>query len=93
MDVGTKVVNVNMTLPKVERLANLAYWSILIIAVINIMFGVLNPRDDTDAPGERSGLHPYTDHSTGCQYLARSSGSLTPRLDASGRQICRKEAQ
>lgn len=45
------------------------------------------PYDDTDAGGRRSGMRPHTDALTGCQYLSRL-GSLTPRLDASGKQIC-----
>lgn len=50
-----------------------------------------NPHDDTDPPGERSGLGLYTDHKTGCQYLKAGSlfgGNLTPRMDSTGRQIC-----
>lgn len=90
MDIQAQTAHVNMTLPKVERLANLLYWSILIIAAINIMFGVLSSRDDTDAPGERSGLRPYTDHGTGCQYLATSDGALTPRLGSDGSPMCGK---
>lgn len=91
MDIQAQTAHVNMTLPKVERLANFIYWAILVVAVINIAFGVLTPRVDTDPPGARSGLRPYTDHATGCQYLATRDGALTPRLDASGKQICRKE--
>ncbi len=34
-----------------------------------------------------SGLRPLTDALTGCQYLSRGD-SLTPRLNASGGQIC-----
>ena len=46
------------------------------------------PYDDTDPPGGRSGLVLYTDHLTGCQYLARPfSGALTPRLDGRGRHL------
>lgn len=46
-------------------------------------------RDATDpAEGERSGMRLYTDAQTGCQYLATSGGSLTPRLSATGEHIC-----
>ena len=46
-------------------------------------------RDATDpAEGERSGMRLYTDAQTGCQYLAASGGSLTPRLSATGEHIC-----
>ncbi|RZJ26197.1 MAG: hypothetical protein EOO54_03780 [Haliea sp.] len=34
------------------------------------------PHDDTDPPGERSGLRLYTDHRTGCQYLSASGGLI-----------------
>lgn len=46
--------------------------------------------DDTDdkLSGERSGMALHIDNRTGCHYLASSAGSLTPRLDKSGRQIC-----
>lgn len=44
--------------------------------------------DNTDPPGGSSGMGLYTDYMTGCQYLSRGSGSLTPRMDADGRQVC-----
>lgn len=43
--------------------------------------------DDTDPPHAHSGLHPYTDALSGCQYLG-AGGSLTPRLGRDGHQIC-----
>ena len=45
------------------------------------------PRDDSDGPTENSHMNVFTDHRTGCQYLYR--GSLTPRMDSNGKQICR----
>ena len=45
------------------------------------------PRDDSDGPTEISHMEVFTDHLTGCQYLYR--GSLTPRMDRNGKQICR----
>jgi len=44
------------------------------------------PRDDSDGPTENSHMDVFTDHRTGCQYLYR--GSLTPRMDRDGKQIC-----
>lgn len=45
--------------------------------------------DDTDAPGERSGLVLYTDAGTGCQYLRAGGGdSLIPRVDKNGIHMC-----
>jgi len=46
------------------------------------------PKDDSDGPTENSHMDVYTDHLTGCQYL--SNWSLTPRMGADGKQICRK---
>ena len=46
------------------------------------------PKDDSDGPHENSHLEVYTDHLTGCQYLFRYS--LTPRMSADGKQICKK---
>ncbi|KQM18414.1 DUF6440 family protein [Novosphingobium sp. Leaf2] len=48
--------------------------------------------DETDnkATGERSGLRIYTDHATGCQYIATSNGNLTPRINADGAHICKE---
>lgn len=36
---------------------------------------------------ERPGIQ--VDSATGCQYLVASNGSLTPRLDSTGKQVCR----
>lgn len=44
-------------------------------------------RDDTDAPGARSGLMVYTDHATGVQYVGTQGGGLTVRVDAEGRPM------
>ena len=46
------------------------------------------PRDDSDGPHENSHMEVFTDYLTGCQYLYRYS--LTPRMDANGKQICKK---
>jgi len=45
------------------------------------------PRDDSDGPTENSHMDVFTDHLTGCQYLYR--GSLTPRMDRTGKQVCK----
>lgn len=51
-------------------------------------------RDDSDAPnGPRSDMYPLTDHLTGCQYLGHDSRSITPRMGADGKQICREVAK
>ena len=40
-------------------------------------------RDSTDGE-KRSGMHIYTDHGTGVQYVGTIFGSITPRLKADG---------
>lgn len=55
-----------------------------------ILYGALQPyepRDDSDGPTENSHMEVFTDHLTGCQYLYR--GSLTPRMDRTGKQVCK----
>ena len=46
------------------------------------------PKDDSDGPHENSHMDVFTDYLTGCQYLYRYS--LTPRMGADGKQICKK---
>lgn len=53
-------------------------------------------RDDSDkskwgSPDGRSDLKVVTDHKTHLQYLVTSSGTITPRLDASGKQMRAEE--
>lgn len=63
------------------------------LLVLIILFGlsIINefiPRDDSDPrTGGRSGLSVFTDYLTGCQYLGLR-GTLTPRLDKNGKQVC-----
>jgi hypothetical protein len=67
-----------------------AIW-IGVVALLLISGHFLYPHDDTDPPNGRSGIVPYTDHKTGCQYLKAGSifsGSLTPRMGTDGKQIC-----
>ena len=61
-----------------------------------IAFGILTAvhlgilwftHDNTDLPGEHSGLKPRTDALTGCQYLETAHG-ITPRLNRDGRPMC-----
>jgi len=61
-------------------------WIICIFIIENIKY------DSTDdiQNRSRSGLLLYTDHLTGCQYLKGGIlGGITPRLDRSGKQICK----
>lgn len=45
--------------------------------------------DDSDAAPMRSGLRIKTDNLTGCQYFVTLAGSITPRVDRDGKQICK----
>ncbi len=47
--------------------------------------------DDSDPIKGASGIRPVTDHLTGCQYLTRGFGGLTPRMNAEGKQVCRDD--
>lgn len=65
------------------------------LAIVALVIGVLEwrrsqPFDDSDSPPNRSGLTIRRDALTGCEYVSTSRG-LHPRMDANGRQICRKE--
>jgi hypothetical protein len=67
----------------------------LSVAVLSALFGlalyadIARTHDDTDAPGQRSGLSLYTDSLTGCQYVG-TFFSLTQRLNSAGLPICVK---
>lgn len=45
--------------------------------------------DDSDAPGKRSGFAVHRDALTGCEYVSAPKGGISPRLNASGAQVCR----
>lgn len=65
-------------------------WLIMLVGNV-LLTPITNRLRDTDATDaahdKRSGFLLMTDYGTGCQYLKAGSG-LTPRLDATGRQIC-----
>lgn len=64
--------------------------ALLGIVLAGVLLAAYSQRDDSDPPGGRSGMHIYTDHLTGCQYLRPGSYSgITPRLAADGKQICK----
>lgn len=49
-----------------------------------------NKTDSTDKDfWHRSGSKLIIDYETGCEYLGNIFGSVTPRLDGNGKQICR----
>lgn len=49
----------------------------------------VGPYDDSDNGFVKSGLKIRSDHLTGCEYLESWSGSLMPRVDRDGKQVCR----
>ncbi len=55
--------------------------------------GCTQTRDDSDPPtGGVSGFNVYVDHGTGCQYIGRGFGGITPRIAEDGltHRGCRK---
>lgn len=78
---------------------NIKAFDILIgAAIVGVIVAshYLIEHDDTDPANGRSGLVPYTDHKTGCQYLKAGAffgSALTPRLTADGKPMCGAAAQ
>lgn len=64
-------------------------WIIAAIIFGLLQFANIVPRDDTDSATQRSNLRLYTDHGTGCQYVAKFWGSPVPRMNAEGKQVCK----
>lgn len=57
-----------------------------------LAWSYFQPFDDSDTPPKRSGVIPFTDALTGCQYLKTPwPSSITPRLGQDGKQICKKD--
>jgi hypothetical protein len=63
------------------------FWAIVVAILVWAWFQPYDSTDDT-LRKERSGLAIYTDHGTGCQYVGRFFGGLTPRLDKDGKPMC-----
>lgn len=82
-----------MDTSEMKRLNSFASLAVMVIITVFIAWLIISlaswmqPYDDTDLPGGRSGMDLLTDHRTGCQYLYRR-GAITPRMDANGKQIC-----
>lgn len=71
-----------------------SFW--VMVAAIVIVFSLLFfpppiTRDDTDPPNGHSGMSLHTDALTGCQYLGKARGGLTPRVDGKGKHVGCKE--
>jgi len=65
---------------------------LLFIYLAVMLLVVVSParcsKDDTDPEKGISGMTLSTDARTGCQYLSRGFGGLTPRMGADGKQVC-----
>lgn len=66
------------------------------IAAVCFIYWFLNATlvyDDTDDVGneKRSGASLIIDYETGCHYLGKLFGGITPRMDKNGKHICRKK--
>ena len=68
------------------------FWSGFLKLIIFLLaltwFHTVTQKNSTDSKDERSQMSLFTDHGTGCQYLGRTFGGLTPRMGADGQQIC-----
>lgn len=65
----------------------LAIWIVFCLVFFYATGGFDYDSTDNAAAGERSGMVLYTDHLTGCQYVAPMFGGMTPRLDKDGNQV------
>jgi hypothetical protein len=65
-------------------------WIFLSVFILSVIWNNWIPlaKDDTDPVKGRSGMEVLVDNRTGCQYLATSTGGLTPRLDTMGGPVC-----
>lgn len=73
-----------------QKLSDAAGWALFFVIFVTLV-GACTPKDDTDPPEGRSGMSLHTDHLTGCQYLSKPLGGITPRVDGRGRHLGCKE--
>lgn len=70
-----------------------ALWIVSAALIVASIIVGHSPKDETDPKNGLSGLALLTDAGTGCQYLGNAWSGITPRLDASGTQICNAEGK
>jgi len=62
------------------------------IYIVVLLFAVsqCQPYDTTDnkEKRQRSGMALHIDHMTGCHYVSKPLGGITPRLNKDGTQVC-----
>lgn len=63
---------------------------VLALLAVGVFVERVEPHDDTDPPEGRSGFRVMRDELTGCEYLKTVFAAPVPRLDESGKQICRR---
>lgn len=78
-----------ITAGALDRIATTALAMILTWVILTFLLSLFLPRDDSDPAKGRSGFQIRADALTGCEYLETRKGAITPRLDATGRQVCR----
>lgn len=67
------------------------------IGVLSVLSGAIKcarayDNTDNEETGERSGMELCIDHLTGCHYLCKPFGGITPRLDGDGKHVgCRED--
>jgi hypothetical protein len=62
---------------------------ILFVLVVFLLIIRLAPLDSSDYSWkQRSGLSVHVDELTGCHYLSKFLGGVTPRFDSDGNQVC-----
>jgi hypothetical protein len=71
------------------------YGRILMLVIVAIALMAVGgcssgKRDDTDPSDGISGIELFTDNMTGCQYVGWKYRAITPRMDSSGTQVCKK---
>lgn len=68
--------------------------ALVLFAALIVGLSSCQPKDDTDPHDGRSGMSLHTDHLTGCQYLSKPFGGITPRVDGEGRHVgCRRASK
>lgn len=60
---------------------------VFVVVCALVLSSCLSDTDSTDGPEGHSGMTLHTDNLTGCQYLSRYHGGITPRLDGYGHHI------
>ena len=79
---------------KMQRYVETLIWGVLGFWILVSIYGFIRDYPGYDVTddavnGVRSGMTLHIDHETGCHYLGRFFGGVTPRLDWDGSHICK----